>query len=98
MPAKKNPEAQRRVKDEADERSAWRRESQLAEEAELAREEQRWHPKQAPKQQAKTQRPSQEGNKPSEPSGTYARKSSRPEPKSNLLKGLAPGDNPIGSL
>lgn len=83
---KKNPQAQRRVKEEA-ERLAWRRESQQAEQDELTREEQRWHP-------ASTSKPLLEENEPPESSNTPARKTSRPESDA----GVTPGDNSIGSL
>lgn len=83
---KKNPQAQRRAKEEA-ERLAWRRESQQAEQDELTREEQRWHP-------ASTSKPLLEENEPPESSNTPARKTSRPESDA----GVTPGDNSIGSL
>ena len=83
MPGRKDSDAQRRAKAEAEERAAWRRESILAEQDELAREAERWHP-----QQNKQLKSSSE-NKPSSPSKSQVHRDSLGNPVTALFTSAA---------
>lgn len=102
MSGKKASIAQRRAKmTEEEEREAWRRESRVAEEDELAEEERRWHPELSSRQAKKGPKIRSSASqeiRPSGPGDNQSLKTTRSESDSRWFTGWTRGSGLISSL